>query len=146
MGEIKSTLDLVMEKTKNLSLSDEERLGQKNKEIASRIRGLLQNPNTKNCRKTMTCRKTHLWSKKYAGRSNLERIMTPCLNCWPGLRLRILKGSLRFYMNSMTLLIRRPGNDLKFYRTSLLKRILSPARRSYPTWKLIKPGESRPGR
>ena len=42
MGEIKSTLDLVMEKTKNLNLSDEERRGQKNKEIESRIRGLLQ--------------------------------------------------------------------------------------------------------
>ena len=42
MGEIKSTLDLVMEKTKNLNLSDEERQGQKNKEIDSRIRGLLQ--------------------------------------------------------------------------------------------------------
>ena len=42
MAEIKSTLDLVMEKTRNLSLSDEERQGQKNKEIASRIRGLLQ--------------------------------------------------------------------------------------------------------
>jgi len=41
MGEIKSTLDLVMEKTKDLSLSDEERQGQKNKEIGSRIRGLL---------------------------------------------------------------------------------------------------------
>ena len=42
MGEIKSTLDLVMEKTKNLSLSSEERQAQKNKEIESRIRGLLQ--------------------------------------------------------------------------------------------------------
>ena len=42
MAEIKSTLDLVMEKTKNLSLSDEERQGQKNEEIESRIRGLLQ--------------------------------------------------------------------------------------------------------
>jgi hypothetical protein len=42
MAEIKSTLDLVMEKTKNLSLSHEERQGQKNKEIESRIRGLLQ--------------------------------------------------------------------------------------------------------
>ena len=42
MAEIKSTLDLVMEKTKNLSLSDEERQGQKNKEIENRIRGLLQ--------------------------------------------------------------------------------------------------------
>jgi hypothetical protein len=42
MAEIKSTLDLVMEKTKNLSLSNEEKLEQKNKEIESRIRGLLQ--------------------------------------------------------------------------------------------------------
>ena len=41
MAEIKSTLDLVMEKTKNLSLSTEERQEQQNKEIGSRIRGLL---------------------------------------------------------------------------------------------------------
>lgn len=42
MGEIKSTLDLVMEKTKNLNLSNEEKQDQKNKEIESRLRGLLQ--------------------------------------------------------------------------------------------------------
>ena len=42
MGEIKSTLDLVMEKTKNLSLSDEEKQAQKQNEVESRIRGLLQ--------------------------------------------------------------------------------------------------------
>lgn len=42
MGEIKSTLDLVMEKTKNLSLSSDERQAQKDQEIQSRIRGLLQ--------------------------------------------------------------------------------------------------------
>ena len=42
MADIKSTLDLVMEKTKNLSLSDEERLAQKNQEIVSRTNGLLQ--------------------------------------------------------------------------------------------------------
>jgi hypothetical protein len=42
MGEIKSTLDLVMEKTKNMSLSSEERQAQKMQEIESRIRGLLQ--------------------------------------------------------------------------------------------------------
>ena len=42
MGEIKSTLDLVMERTKNLSLSDEEKQAQKQKEVESRIRGLLQ--------------------------------------------------------------------------------------------------------
>ena len=42
MGEIKSTLDLVMEKTKNLTLSNEEREEQKNKEIKDRLRGLVQ--------------------------------------------------------------------------------------------------------
>ncbi|MBW2488775.1 MAG: hypothetical protein JRE72_15235 [Deltaproteobacteria bacterium] len=42
MGEIKSTLDLVMEKTRNLNLSDEEKQDQKNKEIESRLNGLLQ--------------------------------------------------------------------------------------------------------
>ena len=42
MGEIKSTLDLVMEKTKNLNLSDAEKQDQKNKEFESRLNGLLQ--------------------------------------------------------------------------------------------------------
>jgi hypothetical protein len=42
MGEIKSTLDLVMEKTKNLTLNAEEKQAQKQKETESRIRGLLQ--------------------------------------------------------------------------------------------------------
>ncbi|NNL77495.1 MAG: hypothetical protein HKO68_14260 [Desulfobacterales bacterium] len=42
MGEIKSTLDLVLEKTKNLKLSSEEKEAQKQKEIENRIKGLLQ--------------------------------------------------------------------------------------------------------
>ena len=42
MGEIKSTLDLVLEKTKNLNLSDKEKRDQKDKELESRLRGLLQ--------------------------------------------------------------------------------------------------------
>ena len=42
MGEIKSTLDLVMERTRNLTLSDEEKQAHKQMEIASRIKGLLQ--------------------------------------------------------------------------------------------------------
>jgi hypothetical protein len=42
VGEIKSTLDLVLEKTRNLTLSDEEKQVQKQKEIESRIKGLLQ--------------------------------------------------------------------------------------------------------
>ena len=42
MGEIKSTLDLVMEKTRDLTLSSEEKKAQKQKEIENRIKGLLQ--------------------------------------------------------------------------------------------------------
>jgi len=42
MGEIKSTLDLVMEKTKHLSLSSEEKQTQEQAEIKKRINGLLQ--------------------------------------------------------------------------------------------------------
>jgi len=42
MGEIKSTLDLVLEKTKNLTLSSEEKETQKQKEIENRIKGIVQ--------------------------------------------------------------------------------------------------------
>ena len=42
MGEIKSTLDLVLEKTKNLTLSSEEKDEQKQKEIENRIKGMIQ--------------------------------------------------------------------------------------------------------
>jgi len=42
MGEIKSTLDLVMEKTKHLSLSSKEKQKQEKAEVEKRINGLLQ--------------------------------------------------------------------------------------------------------
>jgi hypothetical protein len=42
MGEIKSTLDLVLEKTRHLTLSDEEKRQQKDKEARDRLAGLLQ--------------------------------------------------------------------------------------------------------
>ena len=42
MGEIKSTLDLVLEKTKNLTLSSEEKETQKQKEIENHIKGMVQ--------------------------------------------------------------------------------------------------------
>jgi hypothetical protein len=41
MGEIKSTLDLVMEKTKNLRFSDEEKQQNKSIDINKKIRGLV---------------------------------------------------------------------------------------------------------
>ena len=42
MGEIKSTLDIVMEKTKHLTLSQEERVQQTNDEIDKKLKGMLQ--------------------------------------------------------------------------------------------------------
>jgi len=42
MGEIKSTLDLVMEKTKHLSLSAEEKVGQQREAYEKRLKGFLQ--------------------------------------------------------------------------------------------------------
>lgn len=41
MGEIKSTLDLVLEKTRHLSLSREERAAQQSAEMEKRVDGLL---------------------------------------------------------------------------------------------------------
>lgn len=42
MAEIKSTLDLVMERTKHLQLSESERRQQKDRESGARLRGLIQ--------------------------------------------------------------------------------------------------------
>jgi hypothetical protein len=42
MSEIKSTLDLVMEKTRHLTLSQEEKEAQKRIEVKNRLKGLLQ--------------------------------------------------------------------------------------------------------
>ena len=42
MGEIKSTLDLVMEKTRHLTLSQEEKDSQKKAEAHKRLKGLVQ--------------------------------------------------------------------------------------------------------
>ena len=42
MGEIKSTLDLVMERTRNLTLSMKEKEGQQNADLKKRLTGLAQ--------------------------------------------------------------------------------------------------------
>ncbi len=42
MGEIKSTLDLVMDKTRHLTLSDEEKQEQKEKEFKKNLKGPTQ--------------------------------------------------------------------------------------------------------
>ncbi|MBW2028424.1 MAG: hypothetical protein JRH06_04290 [Deltaproteobacteria bacterium] len=42
MGEIKSTLEIIMEKTKGLTMSDEERAAYKEQEATRKIKGLVQ--------------------------------------------------------------------------------------------------------
>jgi uncharacterized small protein (DUF1192 family) len=42
MGEIRSTMDLVMERTRHLSLSPEEKARQQREEVEKRLQGLLQ--------------------------------------------------------------------------------------------------------
>ena len=42
VGEIKSTLDIVLEKTKHLSLSEEERQEQEREEAVKKLKGILQ--------------------------------------------------------------------------------------------------------
>ena len=42
MGEIKSTLDIIMEKTKGLTMTEEEKEAFRNKETEGKVRGLLQ--------------------------------------------------------------------------------------------------------
>jgi len=42
MGEIKSTLDIIMEKTKNLTVTEEEKRAFKEQETAGKVKGLAQ--------------------------------------------------------------------------------------------------------
>ena len=42
MGEIKSTLELIMEKTKGLNMSEEEKQAYRDEEMKKKIRGLLR--------------------------------------------------------------------------------------------------------
>ena len=42
MGEIRSTLDIIMEKTKNLQITEEEKAEIQRKETAAKVKGLLQ--------------------------------------------------------------------------------------------------------
>ena len=42
MGEIKSTLELIMEKTKGLTMSDEEKRAFKRREVSAKVKGLIQ--------------------------------------------------------------------------------------------------------
>ena len=42
MGEIRSTLDIIMEKTKDLTMSEEEKAEFQNREVAGKTKGLIQ--------------------------------------------------------------------------------------------------------
>jgi len=42
MGEIKSTMDIIMERTKNLTMTEEEKRTLKERDMAGRVKGLIQ--------------------------------------------------------------------------------------------------------
>ena len=42
MGEIKSTMDIIMEKTKGLTMSEEEKAEYRQQELSGKVRGLIQ--------------------------------------------------------------------------------------------------------
>ena len=46
MAEIKSTLDIIMEKAKKFSVTEEEKQGFKRQELEGKIKGLVQKPST----------------------------------------------------------------------------------------------------
>jgi len=66
MGEIKSTLDLVMEKTKHLSLSKAERKAQRNKEVRGHLKGLVQKFQDEVLNQKQLEKELNVLKKKYA--------------------------------------------------------------------------------
>ena len=65
MGEIKSTLDLVMEKTRHLTLNDEEKAEQSKQEVRKRINGLRQKFNDNLLKIAGVKRELELLGKNY---------------------------------------------------------------------------------
>ena len=77
MGEIKSTLDLVMEKTRHLTLSQEEKEAQKRIEVNKRLQGLLQKYQDKFLKKDNL--KKELYSLKLAYDLNVDEVLADLL-------------------------------------------------------------------
>ena len=65
MGEIKSTLDLVMEKTRHLTLSQEEKDSQKKAEVHKRLKGLVQKYQDNLLRKDRLEKELNILKKTY---------------------------------------------------------------------------------
>lgn len=66
MGEIKSTLDLVMEKTRHLTLSQEEKDAQTKVEVHKRLKGLVQKYQENLLRKDRLEKELDILKKTYA--------------------------------------------------------------------------------
>ncbi len=73
MGEIKSTLDLVMEKTRHLTLSQEEKDAQKKVEVHKRLKGLVQKYQENLLRKDRLEKELDILKKTYA--MNVDQIL-----------------------------------------------------------------------
>ncbi len=77
MGEIKSTLDLVMEKTKHLTLSDEEKVLQRHAEVEKKIYGLVQKYQDSFIAKTFVEKEMEVFRKIYD--ANVDDILRQTL-------------------------------------------------------------------
>ena len=77
MGEIKSTLDLVMEKTRHLTLSQAEKDAQKKAEVHKRLKGLVQKHQDNLLQKDRLEKELDLLKKTYD--MNVDRILLDLL-------------------------------------------------------------------
>ncbi|MBN2469001.1 MAG: hypothetical protein JXD19_12740 [Deltaproteobacteria bacterium] len=71
MGEIKSTLELVMERTKHLSLSGEEKRDQRQEEIRTKVRSLVQKYRDRTIKKHRLEGEIRVLRKDYAEEENI---------------------------------------------------------------------------
>lgn len=74
MAEIKSTLDLIMEKTKNLTLTEEEKRDLHHEELKSRVKGWVQRYEDRTIRKAEIERELDVALKDLLRREILERL------------------------------------------------------------------------
>jgi hypothetical protein len=128
VGEIKSTLELVLEKTKDLNLSKEEREQQKYNEIRLKVNGLLQKYQDRMIRKEKlkeeinSLRKTYSFKEntflinEIIGRLNLDEDNCLILNLLKevfGLNVKELESLFNDYQTTITSLTQKRINEVK---------------------------------
>jgi len=128
VGEIKSTLELVLEKTKHLKLSEEERKEQKYKEIKLKLNGLLQKYQDRmikeeelkkeidSLRKTYSFKENTFLINEIMGRLKLDadnRLILNLLKEVFGLKVKDLESLFNEYQHTIESLSQKRINELK---------------------------------